>query len=150
MTGLIWGAVAGIGLKVLDSFAGLCSANPTIGMLFLLAAGVCAIPRMGWTLMLGITLLFNFFAKVNGLPNVNLFVMVLGALFAGALLGCFPGMAVGGVVGLLRRKGLPQAPDARPEGGVFLKLVVLPTILGAGIWAAYLLWLIPLVGGAFR
>lgn len=51
MAGLKWGALIGIGLKFLDTLILLGSADPTLAFLFLVVAGVCAIPRIGFVAM---------------------------------------------------------------------------------------------------
>ena len=62
------------------------------------------------------------------------------ATLVGAILGCLPGMAIGGAIGLSRRKTLPCATDAGPEpDGLFLKVFVFPILGGAALWTLYLL-----------
>jgi len=77
--------------------------------------------------------------------------MALAAGLTGALLGSFPGMAIGGLVGLIRKRSLPIAQDAIPEQlGVVLRAVVAPLVGGIGLIASYFLifnpWLAALLG----
>ncbi|HOX85772.1 MAG TPA: hypothetical protein PKW76_04560 [bacterium] len=133
MAGLKWGALIGIGLKFLDTLILLGSADPTFAILFLVVAGVCAIPRIGIVAVVVVsTAMYKF-------TNANLFITLLSVILTGSILGCLPGMAIGGVVGLARKKSLPHARDAKSERDAsVLKAVVLPLLGGAGLWALYL------------
>ncbi len=53
----------------------------------------------------------------------------LGATVAGALMGVFPGMIVGTIVGLFRSRRLPMSPSVSRETGVFVKGILIPIIL---------------------
>jgi hypothetical protein len=133
MTGLTWGALTGIGLKFLDTLILLGSVDPGLAFLFVVVAAVCAIPRIGVLAMIGISIVMMRFAKAN------LFVTLLAVMATGSILGCLPGMAIGGAIGLGRKKNLPLAPDAKPEGGIMvLKALVLPLLGAAALWALYL------------
>ena len=135
MSGLKWGALIGIGLKFLDTLIWLFFVDPGLAIMLIIVAGMCAIPRIGSGI--GIVSVIVPIA-ILGLTEVNLFVMFLGVMIVGSILGCLPGMAIGGVVGLARKKSLPLARDAKPERYVVLKAVVLPLLGSAVLWALYL------------
>ena len=142
LAGLKWGALVGIALKLLDTFVLLSSRDPTLAVLFLVAIGACFIPRIGWTAMIGVSIVMSKFTKVN------LFFALVGAGLAGAILGCLPGMAVGGIVGLVRRRRLTLAPDAEREpANVVWKAVVAPVAAACVVWAGYLLVVTPWLVG---
>ena len=67
------------------------------------------------------------------------------AAAAGALLGVFPGMVAGTVVGLARRRGSPASPHAAPEDEIMWKGVVLPVVGFIVVLAAWMVlnhWLV--------
>jgi len=133
MAGLKWGALVGIGLKLLDTLILLGSVDPSMAVLFLVAIGVCFIPRIG---MAGVAMVSFMMFKYS---KANFFMIGLSAALIGATLGCIPGMAIGGAVGFSRKKELPQAPDAEPEpDGLMLKAVVFPFLGGVALWSFYL------------
>jgi hypothetical protein len=132
LEGLKWGALIGIGLKLLDTAAGIFAVNAGMGLLFLLTLAVCFIPRIG---MAGV-LILSFLLMGNGMPNF--FMVILGAAAAGAALACLPGMAIGGLIGLARRNQLPIVAGVAPEAAyVPLKAVALPLAGGVAILAFY-------------
>lgn len=63
------------------------------------------------------------------------FAMGLGAVCAGALLGCMPGMAIGAIVGAVRRPRLTLAYDA-PRENALLRILI-PALIAVAIWTAY-------------
>ncbi len=71
-----------------------------------------------------------------GLEGV--FPMLVGAAAGGALLFSMPGMAIGAIVGTVRRSKLPRAYDA-PHENAFLRIAI-PLVIGTALWVAYLLW----------
>jgi len=134
MAGVKWGVLTGIGLKFLDTLILLASVNGKLAVMFLIVAGVCAIPRVGMPAMIAVSFAMWKFA------NVNLFLAVVAVMLIGSILGSLPGMAIGGAIGLVRKKNLPLAGDAQPERrALFVKAVLLPLAGGAGLWAFYLL-----------
>jgi hypothetical protein len=141
MAGLKWGALVGVGLKLLDTLIMLGSADPALAFMFLVAIGVCFIPRVG---MIAVIIVVIAMAKFT---RVNLFIMGLAAALIGAILGCLPGMAIGGIIGFRRKSSLSCARDATPEPeGLFVKAVLLPLIGGCGLFVFYILvfnpWLV--------
>src|SRR5208282_3108649 len=107
MAGVKWGVLIGIGLKFLDTLILLASVNGELAFMFLVAAGVCAIPRIGIPAMIVVYFVMSKFTKAN------LFMALLAVMLIGSILGCLPGMAIGGAIGLGRKKNLPLAGDAK-------------------------------------
>jgi hypothetical protein len=133
MEGLKWGIIICIGLKLLDSFILCAAADPSLGFLFLVAVGLLFIPRVG---IVGMVIVSIVLARFT---SVNVFGVVFVAALVGAALGCLPGMAVGGIIGLSRRRGLPLARDAAPQArGLVPRTVVLPSLGAVGLWSVYL------------
>lgn len=133
MAGLKWGTIIGIFLKLTDTFFLLFSVDPGTAFLFLIAVAVVAIPRIGWMVTAAIAY------AISENTQMNVFIIGLASALAGAILGCFPGMAIGGIVGFIRKESLPRAIDADPEPGVIiLKAVIIPLILGASLFYFYI------------
>jgi hypothetical protein len=142
LAGLKWGALVGIGLKCVETFLRFLTVDPTLAIMFLVTAGICLIPRIGTGIMIGVSILMSKFTKVN------LFFTVVAVILVGASLGCLPGMAIGAVVGYLRRRGLPRASDSTPEPpGLVFKVLVLPIGGSLGIWSLYFLVINPWLTG---
>lgn len=138
IAGLKWGALIGIGLKLIDTFVALSSVNPGIALLFLVTVGVCLIPRIG---MAGVIFVSLATARFS---HANFFVMGGAAALTGATLGCLPGMAIGGVVGLARRSALPRAASTAHESGdVVAKAIVVPLCGAAALLSFYFFVAIP-------
>ncbi|MBK8500253.1 MAG: hypothetical protein IPL52_15880 [Flavobacteriales bacterium] len=132
VSGLKWGAIVGVGLKLLDTLILLGSADPRMAALFAASVGVCFIPRFGFAACIGLAIVT---AKVS---KANFFIMGLSAALIGAVLGCLPGMAIGGAIGLARKKGLILANDSGAEGSsIILKAVVFPLLAGVTLWILY-------------
>jgi hypothetical protein len=63
---------------------------------------------------------------------------VLSATLVGAVLGCLPGMAIGGIIGVSRKQALARAKDAEPEpAGLALKTVAFPFAGAGAVWGLY-------------
>jgi len=125
VSGLKYGTLIGIVVKLFDTFLMLLQAEAGMAFLFLVAIAVCFIPRVGIGLMVVISLILSRISKVN------FFFMALAGALIGAIIGCLPGMAVGGIIGLLRRDNLPKAKDAEPEENhIVIKSVILPLVFG--------------------
>ncbi|NJD22006.1 MAG: hypothetical protein FIA82_04975 [Melioribacter sp.] len=125
VSGLKWGALIGVVIKLFDTFLLLLKVEEGMAFLFLIAIGVCFIPRVGIGLMVVISLILSRLSKVN------FFFMALAGALIGAIIGCLPGMAAGGIIGLVRRDNLPKAKDAEPEENhIVIKSVILPLIFG--------------------
>lgn len=132
MAGLKWGAMVGIGLKLLDTLILLGSVDPALAIMFLVAIGICFIPRFGF----GAVIMFLIItAKYT---EANFFMMGIAAALTGSILGCLPGMAIGGVIGFCRSNSLERAKDHEESGGLFAKAVLLPAMGGGGLFAFYL------------
>ena len=138
MAGLKWGALIGIVLKLVDTAVGLMSVEPGAALCFVIAIAVCFIPRVGIVGMITVTVVMGQFYRGN------FFMMGISAAIIGAILGCLPGMAFGGLIGLSKRRKLPHAPDAKPEGNaIALKTTLLPFVGGAVLAALYFFVLNP-------
>ncbi len=70
--------------------------------------------------------------------NPAVFGGFFGAAISGGILWSMPGMAIGAVVGVIRRRGLPRAVDA-PHEKVTL-LIAIPLVIAAALLTAYILW----------
>lgn len=128
MAGLKWGAITGMVLKLLDTLIALGLVKPELAFFFLIAVGVCFIPRIGMPAMIVISI---FLVRVS---KINFFFMGIASALAGAMLGCLPGMAIGGTIGLYRKKSLPVAQGAVAEAdNLVMKAFVLP-LLGGVAW----------------
>lgn len=144
MAGLKYGVITGIILKLLDTFIMLFSVNPGAAFLFAISIGVCFIPRIGW---LGVAAIGFFMARFGG---GNFFLMALGAGIAGAILGCLPGMGIGGIIGYFRKNSMQLAKDAQPESiSLFIMTGLLPLIAGCVLIVFYILvitpWMVSLI-----
>jgi hypothetical protein len=144
MTGLKWGALTGIMIKLLDTLIGLASVDPLLAFLFLVAIAVCFIPRIGTIGVIAISFLMMKYS------SANFFLIGLVAAFTGAILGCLPGMAVGSIIGFVRKSHLPLASDAKPEPKHYiLTKVLIPLIVGVGLILFYLFvfnpWLLEVI-----
>ncbi len=133
MEGLKWGAIAGVFLKLADTFIMLFMADAGLAILFAFAVGSCFIPRVG---VLGMFLISFILFKFS---PVNFFIMGLTSALTGAILGCLPGMAIGGIIGFCKKKSLQPAPDATPEPtGLAFKAVIIPLIAGCTLILLYI------------
>ncbi len=144
LAGLKWGALLGIGAKLVDTSIGLFQIEPGAGLCFLAAVALCFVPKIGVVGMVVASFVIGQFY------SGNFFLMGLTSALTGAILGSLPGMAVGGLVGLARRGSQALAPDALPEGGgVFLKGVLLPALGGIALLLFYVFvfnqWLISML-----
>jgi hypothetical protein len=145
MEGLKWGATIGIGLKCLDTLITFLQVDVLTAILFLAAIGVCFIPKIGAGLMIFLAIAFTWFT------GVNLFLTVLVAGITGAVLGALPGMAIGGLVGLLRRNAGKAPADTQPESGIVsVTAFILPLIGGVGLLAVYIMVINPWICSLFE
>ncbi|MBN1782550.1 hypothetical protein JW948_15545 [bacterium] len=142
MAGLKWGIIVGIILKVIDAFIGLLLVEP--GMAFCLAGAIAVsfIPKIPWWGYAGAG---YFLIQIAG-ANIFLVYILIG--LTGAIPGCLPGMAIGGIVGFNRRRNLILAGDAVPESnGIVYKGVVLPFASGLVVSMIYVFVVIPWLAG---
>lgn len=143
MFGLKWGIFVGVGLKLLDSLITLAYIDITLALLFLAAIIVIFVPKIGFYGVIGLLIIMFKYTDYN----VNIFMTVLVSGLVGAIIGCLPGMAIGGIIGFSRKNSLPLAMDATPEpDGLIYKAVLLPLIGGCGLLFFYIFlfspWLI--------
>lgn len=137
-----YGALAGIALKSIDTTVTMFALNPEIGILWLLLIGA-HILSVKWgpsiPLAWGGLLLLSF---GEGMPNLcfMFFAAGLSTALVGCIFGAPAGMIVGTVVGHLKRKRTPKAPDAGPEGakpylvGIILPLGALLVLIPIYLW----------------
>jgi len=128
-SGLTSGIYIGIGLKCLDTFIGLVQVDGLTAFLFLIAIGVCFIPKIGGGIAFTLAIAFTWFT------GLNLFLMVLVAALAGAILGALPGMAIGSVVGLIKN----SSNGSTESIGTIITSFVLPLLGGTGLLLVYFL-----------
>jgi hypothetical protein len=132
MAGMKWGILVGIGLKLLDTLILLGSINPQLAFFFLIAIVACCIPRIGVVGMIMVSYLMIKFSKVN------FFFIGIAAALTGAILGCLPGMAIGGAIGMYRRSNLPLAQDVMAEtGNLMVTTLILPLFGGTALLLFY-------------
>lgn len=141
MFGLKWGVIIGVILKLLDTFLTLLAVETGLAILFALAIGAVFIPKIGGWLVIPIALAMAKFS------SMNLFFVGLSSALVGAILGCLPGMAIGGFIGFTRKNSMQLANDAIPEStGTFLTAVLIPIISGISLIIFHILvfnpWLI--------
>jgi hypothetical protein len=111
-----------------------------LAFFFLVAIGLCLFRA-------GIVLVIVASIAMAQYTRVNFFIVGLSAALVGAILGCLPGMAFGGILGLVRRNRLPRAADFKAEpNDVVLKAVLYPSLGAAAVWAFYLLVFSPWLG----
>jgi hypothetical protein len=149
MAGFKWGSLIGIAAKLIDTLFFLGLVNPVFAILFLLAIGVCVIPRIGIVVVIAVSMIMLNFTDTN----INFFLIVLSSSITGAILGCLPGMTIGGIIGmyLSRRGAFLRAHDASPEpNGMFFKAIILPFIGGLALLIFYFVTFNPWIVGVLR
>jgi hypothetical protein len=142
--GLTWGVYIGIGLKCLDTFIGLVQVDVLTAVLFLVAIGVCFIPKVGVGAAVVLALVMSRFT------GLNLFITVIAAALIGAILGALPGLAIGGLTGILRRNSPRAAGMVTPESGsIIITAFIIPLIGGIALflvyWFVFNPWLISVI-----
>lgn len=138
MTGLRLGALIGIYLKCIDSAILLYPQNRLMAVGLILSCIVASIPKIGWILFTVLLVISSLYPGLN-----NIAFVFLGAVIAGSILAALPGMTIGGIVGWIRRKSLPLAPDAVSEPpSAIIKFVLLPFLGGFAVFIAYLYFII--------
>ena len=139
LMGLKWGAIGGAVLKLLDTVVGLYAAEPTLALLFLAAIGVCIIPRIG---TVGVVILSFIIMQTS---SMNFFLVGLVSGVTGALLGCLPGMFIGGAIGVIRKQSFKHTIQSFDEKGYnFFTVVLTPLLVGTGLIVLYLMVLNPM------
>jgi hypothetical protein len=133
LAGLKWGAYLGVALKMLDTAIMLGREDIKMALFFIGTIVLLFIPRIGIAAIIIISIVMMKFTEVN------FFMMVLSAGLTGAILGCLPGMFIGGTVGLLRRNSFKRACDVEREGfGAIVKSVILPLAGSVALIYTYL------------
>jgi len=132
LVGLKWGIYGGIGLKCLDTFITLLRVNVLVAILFLVAAGICFIPKVG----VGVAVVAAFI--ISQFTGLNLFLVFLAAALIGSILGVLPGMAIGASIGLIHKRASANAANVPIESGpVIVKALVLPLIGAVVLFTLY-------------
>jgi hypothetical protein len=133
MKGLKWGIIIGIIFKLLDTAVTLFMVEPGAGVCFIVAIAVCMIPRIG---IIGAVVAAFVMGRFY---EANFFIMGIASALAGAMIGFLPGMAVGGVIGMIKKNSLLLAPNADPkeDAGIY-KAILLPFVSGLIILYLYL------------
>lgn len=138
LIGLKWGIYIGIGLKLLDTAILFGSVDPLIGILFIVAIGITFIPKIGTVGMIIAVIV------LGRLTEVNLYMAAISAALIGGILGCLPGMLLGGVIGWIRRGNLPKAHDSIIEpSSILLYTIVLPMFGAFGLIYSYIVFFNP-------
>ena len=76
--------------------------------------------------------------------HMNFFMMAISATLIGAILGCLPGMFIGGIIGWIRRGSLLKAHDAIDEpSSVLLKTIALPLLGAVALIYSYIVYFNP-------
>ena len=148
MRGMMIGWYVGFILKALDTAILYFQTNSKIGILwtiFTIASAVGFISKkLRWTWSAAVVV--GFIAILIGGGN-----FWMGALAAGIIsfLAAAPfGMAIGTIFGLARRRSLPRALDAVPEGAKpYILGILVPLVVAAVFIPFYLLWLNPMIIG---
>lgn len=138
--GLFYGLAIGCGVGIFMDGLFLFQVNQMSGamlMAFPVCAVVTAVPVIGKLLPEGLRNIAGlagaalpFLIGLNGLLS-----FMLGGAVSGAVQLFFPAMAVGGVVGIVRRPREPRAPDADKESAVWR--VGIPVLLAVLVETAY-------------
>ncbi|MBN2829688.1 MAG: hypothetical protein JXR56_05165, partial [Candidatus Cloacimonetes bacterium] len=130
--GLKWGMLIGVILKLLDTSIGLFAVDAGAGFCFLIAIAVCFLPKIGFVAAMVASFMMGKYY------NFNFFMAGLSSAAIGAILGCLPGMAIGGIIGLSKKDKVPLAYDFDPEQDAgFTKAVLYPLIGGAAVICFY-------------
>lgn len=134
LAGLQLGALIGVYLKCIDSAIALYPQNRLMAVGLILSCIVVSIPKIGLYLFSGLMIISSVYPGLNSMAFV-----FLGAGIAGSILAALPGMTIGGIVGWIRKKSLPLAPDAVSEPpSAIIKFVLLPFLGGFVVFIAYL------------
>ena len=112
MKGAFVGLIVVGTLKSLDTLIGLLAVNPGAAIVWLLLGAGLISPKWKLQLMAG-ALYLSFQSGIN---FSLLWGAWMGVLTFTAVFGVSAGMAAGTLIGFLRLKNLPKAPDAANEG----------------------------------
>lgn len=150
LVGLKWAIVLGIVLSLFNTQRNIADLDYRVSnaMLYVnLAIGAAVIifaflPSLRW---LVIVALVAGFVQASKMRNIeNLLAIAVGSTAAGALLVGPLGIAIGGAYGWLRRSKIPLAKGVLPEpSSSLLKLILLPALIGVGMWVFYVFYFTP-------
>ena len=115
LKGALYGGLIVAALKLLDTFVGIARVNGEAALLFAIVMAFMGSPKykpqiafVGFMLWKNSKLPFSVLSTFLGVP--------LGVLLFAAVFGISSGMAIGTIVGYIRRAHLQTAPDAIAEG----------------------------------
>lgn len=133
MKGISWGLRVGAVVQLLFGVLALNQVNPMAAFLLAVFGGALFIPKAGGPVV-GIA---AFWICKDG--QFWIISMALTAMATGAILGCLPGMAVGGIVGIIRAGSFPQAAEGGDPSNVAVKAVLLPMLGAIALFAFHII-----------
>lgn len=141
---ILYGAVGGFVLKLLDTTVCFFSAKEELGFLWLAALVSLALSKK-WPIAPIVGFLIILKSGISDNP-FSLLSMFAGGLFStvlvGALFGSIVGLFIGTVVGHFKAPAMQKAPDARPEGWRPYQLGMLAPLALLAVLVPLYLWLI--------
>lgn len=148
VAGLKWGAITGIGLKLLDSLILLIEVQNPMFIILVFLAAIFVFQRH-----IGSTIVSAASFGVGYAFGISPFAMLFGVVVAGTILGILPGMFIGAITGLLRRNSIPRAFNAAPESNAFVFTLLLGSLGGSIIIlylyiAVFMPWLVTVLNAA--
>ncbi len=133
---VLWMTMLGVSVARQDSVTGLCVLlYPAVAVIMVAVTRFkVQIPLAGQSLGL-IVAVAPAFAAYRITSNAVVFGAVVGAVTGGVVLCCFPGRAIGAVLGVRRRQSMPLAPGAQVENA--LTAIGIPAVISVLLWLAY-------------
>jgi hypothetical protein len=135
--GIGYGIIAGIGLNLVLLGFLVVRVNQTLGL------AIIAVPICFGVVFVLLSKKINAPALLLLAPpllscyiSFYAFPQLLGVVFSGIILYSMPGMAIGAIVGAIRRPNISRAHDAPPEN-IMLR-IVMPLLISIVLWAGYL------------
>ena len=133
---LAYGAIVGCALKAMDTTVTFFRMAPILGVVWLVVLGSLLVAHK-WPLAPLAAMAASFYILDN---HTNFFAAVFATMLVGAGFGAPTGMAIGTVVGRLRKGRTRIAPDAVSEGyrpyllGLVLPLAFLAVAIPCYVW----------------
>ena len=146
MRGMMIAWYVGFVLKVLDTAVLYFQIDSLIGLLWTIFGGAIAVSivfkKVRWAMPAAVVVGLIAIFKGGG----NLWLGALAAGIISFLVAAPFGMTIGTIVGHARRRNLPRALDAVPEGAKpYVLGIVVPLVVSAIFIPLYLLWLNPMI-----
>ena len=146
MRGMLIGWLVGFILKGLDTSVLYFQADAGAGLLWLIFFGsfLLSVHPKARRIASFVPIIVGMLAIFRGMGNIWITVIAAGIV---SFLGGAPfGMAIGTIVGHNRKRKLPAAPDAEPEGArAYVMGIAVPLMAGTAFLVIYFLWLTPLM-----